>query len=135
MSRSTSCEDASTRATTRNASPTFCAPSISPSLIDGALQPLELLALLPQPFELGLHRVESLFDLRWAGAELVGDPQEPFLLFDQVGLGGPAGERLNAARARGHGGLAQDVDEADLAGVVDVRAAAQLRAERRVRRP
>ena len=54
---------------------------------------------------------------------------EAVLLFEQVRLGGAAGERLDAPGAGGDGRFAEDVDEAELAGVVDVRAAAEFGAE------
>ncbi len=95
----------------------------------GGLEAGELFGLGAEPFELGLEGFDACFELGGGGIEAVGDAEEAFLLFEEVGFCGASGDGLDATGTGGDGAFADDVDEADLAGVVDVGAAAEFGAE------
>src|SRR6185312_10575655 len=81
-----------------------------------ALEPLPLIEESGEPRrQLGRGRAEGACRLA----------QHSLLLLD-VSLGRGAGQRLDAAHAGGDGALRDDLEEADIAGAADMRAAAQL---------
>ncbi len=90
--------------------------------------------------ELALEAAPVLDEIGDAGADLflahleaVRDVAERLALGVEMGASGVAGERLDAANARGDPALRGDGEKPDLAGAPDMRAAAKLDRERLVR--
>ena len=73
--------------------------------------------------------LDARFEVGGRGGEALGDALEAGVLVEEVALGRGAGERLDAARAGGDGGLAEDMHESELPGLAHMGAAAEFGAE------